>query len=376
MKEDDPASAPRVSVVLPIFNVEEYLPKCLRSLAGQTLRDIEVVCVDDGSSDRSGCIADEFAAGDARFRVFHQQNAGAGPARNCGVDHSCGDYLLFVDPDDWCDAAMVETLYRRAQETNADVVVSPLNHQSIAAGPDQGRGLSLSNEMLAGLAQPFAGRDAAEVLFNFTTSSPVKLFRRSYVLEQNLRFQAVPRKNDVLFVNTALACARRIATVEHMNYHYNDCREGSTHRSFDRHPTAFVDAYAALWKALTARGLDGIYARTFLRRVYMVGEHDLLSFQRPESIRTMYRGFRDLLAEAVSRAGGVDALPESDRTRCGAILGDETPTAFLMLKLKQTEALQAGAGPSLEAVGGWRILRELFRRVARKLRKLATGGKR
>ena len=91
---------PALSVVVPIYNVSDYLVACLESIAGQTLGDLEVVLVDDGSTDGSGEMADEFAAGREHWKVLHVENGGLGRARNIGMDHSSADYVAFVDSDD------------------------------------------------------------------------------------------------------------------------------------------------------------------------------------------------------------------------------------------------------------------------------------
>ena len=115
----------RVSVVVPVYNVAPYLRQCLDSLVGQTLKDIEIICVDDGSTDGSGAILDEYAAKDGRVRVVHQANAGAGAARNVGLDLATGEYLFFCDPDDWCARRMLARMFRQAQNVRADVLLAP-----------------------------------------------------------------------------------------------------------------------------------------------------------------------------------------------------------------------------------------------------------
>lgn len=113
---------PPISVVVPVFNVEEYLPECLESLAGQTFREIEIICVDDGSSDASGQICDAYAARDSRFRVLHQANSGPSASRNRGMDLARGEYLIFVDSDDWVEPEMCEKAYAQIRRTGADMV--------------------------------------------------------------------------------------------------------------------------------------------------------------------------------------------------------------------------------------------------------------
>ncbi len=105
----------KLSIVIPVYNVELYLAECLDSVLAQTLRDIEVVCVDDGSTDGSGRILDEYASRDPRVRVFHQDNSGVGPARNRGIDEARGEFIAFMDPDDlYPDPDVLYDLWRGA----------------------------------------------------------------------------------------------------------------------------------------------------------------------------------------------------------------------------------------------------------------------
>lgn len=110
---------PKVSVIIPVYNVEPFLVRCLDSVVGQTLRDIEIICVDDGSPDRSIDILNRYAAEDARIRVISQENRGLGGARNRGFDAATGEFVLYVDSDDWIDPAYCERLYEAARETGA-----------------------------------------------------------------------------------------------------------------------------------------------------------------------------------------------------------------------------------------------------------------
>lgn len=113
---------PLISVIVPIYNVAPYLRKCLDSLKGQTLKDIEVICIDDGSTDESGLIADEYAT-DTRFRIIHTENRGLSAARNRGIDEAKADWLMFVDSDDWVDKEFCRIPYEAAVENEADLVI-------------------------------------------------------------------------------------------------------------------------------------------------------------------------------------------------------------------------------------------------------------
>lgn len=117
-----PLPSPLISVIVPIYNMESLLPRCLDSLAAQTLRNLEIICVDDGSTDGSGGIVRKYASGDSRFRLITQENSGRAEARNAGIRAAAAPYLGFADPDDYVEPDMYERLYRLAEESGADMV--------------------------------------------------------------------------------------------------------------------------------------------------------------------------------------------------------------------------------------------------------------
>lgn len=114
----------KVSIVIPVYNVERYLRGCLDSLTNQTYSNIEVLVIDDGSTDYSGSIADEYCRRCNKFKVFHQKNKGVASARNLGILNSTGDYITFVDPDDWVTQDYVETLVNLSTIDNSDLCIS------------------------------------------------------------------------------------------------------------------------------------------------------------------------------------------------------------------------------------------------------------
>ena len=117
---------PAVSVIVPIYNAENFLNRCVDSLLSQTLKDIEVILVDDGSSDSSKELCEEYANKDSRVRVISQPNRGVAMARQAGIDVACGTYSIHTDPDDWVENTMLEELYTKAIEENADMVICDL----------------------------------------------------------------------------------------------------------------------------------------------------------------------------------------------------------------------------------------------------------
>jgi len=116
-------SAPKISIIVPVYKVEKYLRRCLDSIVAQTFTDWECILIDDGSPDNSGKICDEYVAKDGRFRVIHQENQGVSAARNAGLDAAKGEWIGFVDSDDWIEPNMYEYLYNDALETRSDAVI-------------------------------------------------------------------------------------------------------------------------------------------------------------------------------------------------------------------------------------------------------------
>ena len=112
-----------ISVVVAIYQMENFLRRCLDSIRNQTFGNFEVILIDDGSFDSSGKICDEYAKNDERFRVFHKQNEGVSVARQCGLQNARGEYIIYVDPDDWIETSMLEKLYAMAKKENADMVI-------------------------------------------------------------------------------------------------------------------------------------------------------------------------------------------------------------------------------------------------------------
>ncbi len=114
---------PIISIIVPIYNVEQFLHCCVDSILAQTFTDFELLLIDDGSTDRSGEICDEYAKKDTRIRVIHKENGGVSSARQRGQDEACGEYTIHVDPDDWVEPTMLEELYQKAKDDNADMVI-------------------------------------------------------------------------------------------------------------------------------------------------------------------------------------------------------------------------------------------------------------
>lgn len=230
-----------VSVIVPVYNAETYLVQMLVSLAAQTLRNIEVICVDDGSTDGSCAICERFAAADSRFKILHQTNSGAAVARNRGIDEARGRWLFFADADDFCRPDMLAGMVARGDALDAEIVV---------AGRyvvDVGRPRGCSEVQLPECFSKDTGVvDRTSPGFNVFSGPGFapwnKLYNADFVRRAGLRFHQTPSTDDVFFVLATLLTAKRIALTPVAYYYYRMSIPASQIGQADKTPTNFIVA--------------------------------------------------------------------------------------------------------------------------------------
>lgn len=228
---------PKVSVVVPIYNVESYLEQCVDSILAQTLINIEVILVDDGSPDRCGEIADAYAQKDFRVKVIHQKNEGLGSARNAGIGNASGEYIGFVDADDWVKPEMFEGLYKAAKENDADIVVGghveQLNGTEHANcwHPLGGHTYSKKSEIKKIRAFLYGrGLDDKNV-DPFPMRVWTSIYRMSMIKDAQLRFENI-MSEDTIFNLDAYDNANTISFITNNNYCYRIDNYSSITKSF------------------------------------------------------------------------------------------------------------------------------------------------
>ena len=202
-------STPKVSVIMSVYNTEPYLQDCLDSVLSQTLQDFELICVDDGSTDGSVAILEENAKKDSRIHIVHQENAGPGAARNNGLRKATGEYTLFVDSDDLCDLHLLEKTVGKAEETIADIVAFDFYKLS---GNTKNKAIGIHADWLPENTSVFSRHTVSEKLLSIVHPVPwTKLFRTSFLMEHQLKFDELSSKNDVAFSAVSIAQAEQIA---------------------------------------------------------------------------------------------------------------------------------------------------------------------
>lgn len=233
--------APKVTVIIPMYNSVRYLAECLESVINQSLKDIEIICVDDGSSDATLAMIQEYAQRDKRIITFTQNHGYAGRARNFALTKANGKYVTFVDGDDVIGKGFVQSLYFECEKRNADIVVSPIIHWN---GIGNGiRTKSWIQEKRLTTKRPFSYTDDPDYVLDFTTGGPGgKIFRLDFIRKNQLEFLPISRSEDFYFVFGAIACAERISTVDEANYYYRKNNATSLESTKDDDPVLFWEA--------------------------------------------------------------------------------------------------------------------------------------
>ena len=211
---------PLISVIVPCYKVEEYLPKCIESILSQTYRHLEILLVDDGSPDRSGEICDEYAARDSRIKVIHKENGGLSDARNVALDVMKGEYVTFIDSDDYVAEDYVEYLWNMINQSNADISaildlhfmddIQPVVDNSSACIKVLNR-----DEYLCKIFYQ---------LPEVTTGAQCKLYRKN--LFDRIRFPKGYLYEDLLTVHKIIMLSRKNVISNHVSYFYRE-RENS-----------------------------------------------------------------------------------------------------------------------------------------------------
>ncbi|MCI9167565.1 MAG: glycosyltransferase family 2 protein [Dorea sp.] len=243
-------AACKVSVIIPVYQAQRYLRQCLDSVTGQTLKEIEIICVDDGSVDDSARILEEYAARDDRIRVISQENAGAGAARNRGLSEASGEYLSFLDADDFFEPDMLMRAYEKARISAAQIVVYGADRYRDDTGSFQKMSWSLRKNALPPY-RPMDCRTFTDNVFKvFVGWAWDKLFEREFILRHGLLFQEQRTSNDLLFVFMAIVLAERIETVDEVLAHQRCQNPDSLSSTREKSWQCFYEALRALKERL------------------------------------------------------------------------------------------------------------------------------
>ncbi|MGI6216845.1 MAG: glycosyltransferase family 2 protein [Coriobacteriales bacterium] len=253
---------PRVSVIVPAYNAEDYIGECLASVLMQDLSDFELIVVDDGSTDSTKEIAEAFAANDPRVKVISQENSFAGVARNNGMDSASGEFLYFLDADDFIQPDLLGKMKARMDETSCDVVVCRSNFYYTETGEREPLESGLD---LVDMGRVYSRESLHDLMFRFCAGWPWdKMFRTSFVKRHGLRFQALRTTNDAYFVFCALMLANKVAFVDESLVNHRTQISTSLERTRTKSWDNAIEAALAIEKRIDDEGLTELFRRSFL----------------------------------------------------------------------------------------------------------------
>ena len=214
-----------ISVIVPVYNVEKYLPKCIDSILAQTFTNFELLLINDGSKDSSGTICDEYAAKDSRIRVFHKENGGVSAARNLGLDNAKGEWIAFVDSDDWVDESYLMDLFQAADEKDM-LVVQGLRYYSIENTETNicgfENGTYINNDILKAFSEKELHRFGGPVS---------KLYNKTLIEQNQIQFNTeIHFGEDLLFMLNYIESISVVKFIANSNYSYKQLSGGLSNR--------------------------------------------------------------------------------------------------------------------------------------------------
>lgn len=270
---------PKISIIIPVYNVEEYLPKCLDSVINQTLKDIEIICIDDRSTDNSLEILKEFAKKDSRIRIIEQQeNQGQGIARNIGINTAQGEYIGFIDPDDYIDITMYEQMYNQAKELNSEIVicdVQKFHENEKRVTKCQCFENVISPLSIIKVSMP-AGQNIDKIqIYKTLIASPGycgnKIYKTELIKHYNIKFSERRCYEDCIFALRSHILAEKISYINKAFYTYR-IRKTSTLRSIDSRYKDSKKAYSELNNYLNNIGMKNIFSKNlkYFRNIHAI----------------------------------------------------------------------------------------------------------
>ena len=254
-----------ISVIIPCYNCQDTLEHCLSTVLGQTFHDFEVIIIDDGSHDESVHICTRYAATDSRIHIHHQTHQGPGVARNTGISLARGKYLMFLDADDFFESDLLEALYHRAVLTAADITACRFwvfdDIVKIDRDVEWDIDISVFRDRFT-----FCPRDFSQQIFQiFNTASWFSLYKKDFIVANDIRFSAWTRSEDNLFTMGAVAMAERVSVVNRRLIHY---RVNRTQKLENNLLNLWQNTFRAFYDVRTyleTRGQWVAYQNSFIR---------------------------------------------------------------------------------------------------------------
>lgn len=295
-----------VSVIMPVFNSERYLEQSLNDLMHQTLEDIEIICVDDGSTDSSTDILARYQEIDKRIKVHHQENLFAGIARNNGLKSAKGKYVIFLDSDDIFHKTMLEKLYDKAEKTDCEICICDGIPLSNVRKTSKRHYL---NSRIVPQKEIFSYKDIPDNIFGITTPAPWNmLFRKDFLENNGFEFEGTLRGNDLRFFAETIVSAKRISIVTKVLIYYRDYAIGSLQTQYGHHKITEQNTLRQIKTFLQKKGIYNDVEKSFNRLVLTNNSFILKKIRSEEEARQYYSEILCNEQPLISYDGGNEEL--------------------------------------------------------------------
>ncbi len=304
----------KLTVIIPVYNTKRYLEQCVASVTGQSLQDIEILLVDDGSTDGSGALCDVLAERDNRIRVVHKENGGAASARNLGIEKAVGEYIMFLDSDDWLDTDAAETLVRQADEQKTDVLrfnyVREFEGKQLVKPNTFLEERLYLNEECAVVCRQLLGLTRKELShpesLNFLASSGFNLYRTSLLRTLGVRFVPIAEIGsfvDGLFNFCVFLHVKRFAFINRPFYHYRKTNEGAATANYrKKYPCRQLVLFEKLKETIMREGKWEYFSEAYYNRIALCTMEICFNAMRNRTgFRARYREIRDVLKHETFR---------------------------------------------------------------------------
>ena len=281
-----------VSVIIPVFNAEKYISTCIESLISQSYSDFEIICVDDGSTDNSPRILQQYMSMDPRIKIIEQKNQFAGNARNTGMEVASGKYCMFLDVDDFFEKNMIELQVRQIEKDHADICICDADIYD-----DQASTFRKSEWLLAKSYIPHVPFNREEIkdhiFFIKTPAAWNMIISAAFIKKYALRFQETKNTNDLYFTYAVLNLAQKITVVVMVLVHYRMGTGSNLQSGNDKSPLDFCRAFLKLKELLIEKGIFDEVKRGYISLYLTNFEYHMFTLQSVQSFEVLYDYFKE-----------------------------------------------------------------------------------
>ena len=295
---------PLVSVIIPVYNVEKYLTRCLESVIAQTYSNLEIVLVDDGSTDNSGKVCDNYMTKDTRVKVIHKKNGGLSDARNVGIDEACGEFIAFVDSDDWVTRDYIESMYTKLAKYNCDIAICGVKRTS--------KGNLKGKKITEKLQIYFKDEAIKQLLYQkISTSACGKLYKAS--LWDGIRFQVGKLYEDVEPIFLIFDKCMKVVISNKINYYYFYRTGSIVNQNFSRSKLDYVENCKKILEYVKQDYPQ--FEKAAISRLMWAEIHVLMHMEKPSDSPEVF----NMLMEDIKRYRGIVLKDSGNKLKTRAV---------------------------------------------------------